>query len=54
VIDYIEELQIMRTLGRNMAFFLKCKDAGIKSGVAFPEREKLHSQVSLDKGGAFP
>lgn len=36
----IEGLQIMRTLGRNMAFFLKCKEAGIKSGIAFPEREK--------------
>ena len=36
----IEGLQIMRTLGRNMAFFLKCKEAGIKAGIAFPEREK--------------
>lgn len=36
----IEGLQIMRTLGRNMAFFLKCKEAGIKSGIAFPVREK--------------
>lgn len=36
----IEGLQIMRTLGRNMAFFLKCKEARIKAGVAFPEREK--------------
>ncbi len=36
----IEGLQIMRTLGRNMAFFLKCKEAGLKSGIAFPEREK--------------
>ena len=36
----IEGLQIMRTLGKNMAFFLKCKEAGIKSGISFPEREK--------------
>lgn len=36
----IEGLQIMRTLGRNMAFFLKCKEAGIKAGIALPEREK--------------
>lgn len=35
----IEGLQIMRTLGRNMAFFLRCKEAGIKAGIAFPERE---------------
>jgi len=36
----LEGLQIMRTLGRNMAWFLKCKEAGIKAGVALPEREK--------------
>jgi len=35
----LEGLQIMRNLGRNMAWFLKCKEAGIKTGVAFPERE---------------
>lgn len=31
----IEGLQTMRSLGRNMAFFLKCKEAGIKAGIAF-------------------
>jgi multimeric flavodoxin WrbA len=36
----LEGLQIMRTLGRNMAFFLKCKDAGLKNGVEMPVREK--------------
>jgi len=36
----LEGLQIMRTLGRNMAWFLKCKEAGIKAGVALPEKEK--------------
>jgi multimeric flavodoxin WrbA len=36
----LEGLQIMRTLGRNMAWFLKCKEAGIKAGIAFPEREE--------------
>jgi multimeric flavodoxin WrbA len=35
----IEGMQVMRILGRNMAWFLKCKQAGIKSGVPFPERE---------------
>lgn len=35
----LEGLQIMRTLGKNMAFFLKCKEAGIKAGIAFPEQE---------------
>jgi multimeric flavodoxin WrbA len=36
----LEGLQTMRTLGRNMAFFLKCKEAGIKAGIALPEREE--------------
>ncbi len=31
----LEGLQIMRILGRNMAWFLKCKEAGIKAGVPF-------------------
>ena len=35
-----EGLQIMRVLGRNMAWFLKLKEAGIKNGVAMPEKEK--------------
>lgn len=36
----LEGLQIMRILGRNMAWFLKCKEAGIKAGVPFPVREE--------------
>ena len=36
----LEGLQIMRILGRNMAWFLKCKEAGIKAGVPFPAREE--------------
>jgi multimeric flavodoxin WrbA len=36
----LEGLQIMRTLGRNMAYFLKCKVAGMEKGVALPHREK--------------
>ncbi len=35
----LEGLQIMRVLGRNMAWFLKCKEAGIKAGVVYPKRE---------------
>jgi multimeric flavodoxin WrbA len=35
----LEGLQIMRTLGKNMAWFLKCKEAGIKAGIPFPESE---------------
>jgi multimeric flavodoxin WrbA len=36
----LEGLQIMRTLGRNMAWFLKCKMAGISAGIAFPKKEE--------------
>lgn len=36
----LEGLQIMRTLGRNMAWFLRCKEAGIAAGVPFPEKEE--------------
>jgi multimeric flavodoxin WrbA len=36
----LEGLQTMRILARNMAFFLKCKEAGLKTGVSLPEREK--------------
>lgn len=36
----LEGLQIMRTLGRNMAWFLKCKEAAAKAGVPLPERER--------------
>lgn len=35
-----EGLQIMRTLGRNMAWLLKCIAAGKKAGVALPEPEE--------------
>jgi multimeric flavodoxin WrbA len=35
-----EGLQTMRILARNMAFFLKCKEAGLNAGVQLPEREK--------------
>ena len=38
-----EGLQIMRTLGRNMAWFLQCKEAGAKAGVKLPEREARQS-----------
>jgi len=36
----LEGLQIMRILGRNMAWFLKCKEAGLKAGIAFPQQEE--------------
>ena len=34
-----EGLQVMRTLGRNMAWFLKCKEAGEKAGILPPKQE---------------
>ena len=36
----LEGLQTMRILGRNMAFMLKCREAGMKAGVALPETEE--------------
>jgi multimeric flavodoxin WrbA len=35
----LEGLQIMRVLARNMAWFLKCKEAGEKAGIPLPQRE---------------
>lgn len=35
-----EGLQIMRILGRNMAWLLKCKEAGEKAGIPAPKQEE--------------
>ena len=35
-----EGMQIMRVLGRNMAWFLKLKEAGEKAGITIPEQEE--------------
>lgn len=40
VLEDKEGLQIMRTLARNMAWFLNCKEIGMKNGVSFPVREE--------------
>ncbi|NLC84914.1 MAG: flavodoxin family protein, partial [Ruminococcaceae bacterium] len=34
-----EGLQVMRTLARNMAFMLKCKQVALQNGVEMPQRE---------------
>lgn len=34
-----EGMQTMRTLGRNMAWMLRCIEAGKQSGILFPEQE---------------
>lgn len=36
----LEGLQTMRVLAKNMAWFLKCKDAGVKAGVPVPAQEE--------------
>jgi len=36
----LEGLQIMRILGINMAWFLKCLEAGKNAGIKLPKREK--------------
>ncbi|MCR4962708.1 MAG: flavodoxin family protein [Firmicutes bacterium] len=35
----LEGLQTMRILARNMAWFLRCKEAGAKAGVPLPQQE---------------
>lgn len=35
-----EGMQIMRTLGRNTAYLLKCKEAADKAGIPLPQKEK--------------
>lgn len=37
-----EGMQIMRILGRNMAWFLKCKELALKSGMEIPEKEPVN------------
>ena len=36
----LEGMQIMRTLARNMAFFLRCKEMATRIGVEYPKREE--------------
>ncbi len=36
-----EGMQIMRILGRNMAYFLKCIESGKKAGISLPKQEKI-------------
>jgi hypothetical protein len=40
VLRDIEGLQIMRTLGRNMAWLLQSIEAGKNAGVPLPEKEE--------------
>ena len=36
-----EGLQIMRVLGRNMAWMLKLKEAGTAAGILYPKQEEI-------------
>lgn len=37
----LEGMQCMRFLARNMAWFLRCKAAGEKAGLALPKQEAV-------------
>lgn len=37
----VEGMQNMRIVARNMAWFLKCKESGIKSGIEYPTQEEI-------------
>lgn len=37
----LEGIQVMRVLAKNMAFMLKCKEAGLNSGISLPEQETI-------------
>ena len=39
VVQDVEGMQTMRTLGKNMAWLLKCIEAGDKAGIKRPQRE---------------
>ena len=36
----LEGMQIMKTLGKNMAWMLKCIEAGKKAGIEVPQNKK--------------
>ena len=37
-----EGMQIMRILGRNMAYYLKCIEAGKQNGIKLPKQEVIN------------
>lgn len=41
VVKDLEGMQNMRILARNMAYFLRCKEAGKKAGIALPKKEEI-------------
>ena len=47
VLEDLEGLQTMRTLGRNMAWLLHCKAAGRAAGVPMPKREEARARTNF-------
>lgn len=37
----LEGMQVMRVLGRNMAFFINCKHIALKMGISLPKKEEF-------------
>ena len=54
VLQDLEGLQIMRTLGRNMGWMLKCIDAGRKAGVSIPAPEEHAWTNFIRRCGRLP
>ena len=50
----VEGLYTMRVLGQNMAWFLKCKEAGEKAGIQLPESEDPDITNYIRYGGQNP
>lgn len=47
VLKDLEGLQTMRVLARNMAWMLKCFEAGKKSGIPFPKEESIRERTNF-------
>ncbi len=47
VMQDLEGLQIMRTLGRNMAWLIKCIEAGKNAGIAMPAQETPRERTNF-------
>lgn len=47
VVKDLEGMQIMRTLGRNMAWMLKCFEAGKKAGIETPKAEEQRAWTNF-------
>lgn len=45
-----EGLQVMRYLGRNMAWMLKLIEAGDKAGIALPKQEEIRKSTNFIRG----